>query len=435
MHPLNLLNAAAACGFLSLSGCAKKDAPSASAAPASSTATISLPPAPPAALVLSDEKKLYLDAARTAWSFVQKNYQPATGLTRAHETYANITLWDIGGVIAAHYAAHRLGLINDALYDKRIQRVLKTLATVPLVDNTAFNSTYSSVDGTMVTRAGKPTATGDGWSVTDIGRLLIWLKVLAAENPKYAGQSEAIVKRLDMAKLVQGGYPLGMSLDETTGEKKYFPETEIGYQQYASSGFAMWGAAVAPALDMRANSVAVSVLGVPLLADTRKNDRVMSEGFLMSGLETGWFAPAMRDQAVHILAAQEARYKSTQIVTMVTEDAMPDKPYYFYYYSIYHRGRPFVVEGPAENAEVESPRWVSSKAAFAWNALLPSDYTRLAVKTVQPAATPGRGWGSGVYEGTNKPVGVRSLNTAALILESALFAIQGKPITTWSPKG
>jgi hypothetical protein len=49
------------------------------------------------------------------------------------------------------------------------------------------------------------------------------------------------------------------------------------------------------------------------------------------------------------------------------------------------------------------------------------------LRTVRPAATP-IGWGSGVYEGTLKPTGITSLNTAALILESALYKIRGKPI-------
>ena len=111
----------------------------------------------------------------------------------------------------------------------------------------------------------------------------------------------------------------------------------------------------------------------------------------------------------------------------MTEDALPDPPYYFYYYSVWHNDRPFLVEGKGKNQVVDRPRWVSSKAAFGWNAVLPSAYTQLLVRTVQPAGTP-NGWGGGVYEGTSKPTGIPSLNTAAMIMESALYKIRGRQI-------
>jgi fermentation-respiration switch protein FrsA (DUF1100 family) len=169
------------------------------------------------------------------------------------------------------------------------------------------------------------------------------------------------------------------------------------------------------------------VLGVKILTDSRGNDRVMSEPFIMLGLEPGYRSVEMQRQAQQVLAAQQARYQRTGLVTAASEDALPDPPWYFYYYSIYHRRKTFVIEGVGDNAYVEKPRWVSSKAAFGWNAVLPSAYTQLLLRTVQPARTP-TGWGSGVYEGTLKPTGVTSLNTAALIMESALYKIRGRPI-------
>lgn len=420
----------AVCSFLVL-GCedGKKSSATVDIDTSAGTANPAASLVPPP--VQGDDRELFMDAARTAWSFVENNYQPATGLTKAHETWPHITLWDVAGVIAAHYAARDLGLINDTLFDTRVSRTLKTLAEMPLVENTAFNSTYNSVTGKMSTRLGKETEVGDGWSVTDLGRLLVWLKILATNEPRYAERAAEIVRRLDMKRLVPAGIPQSLVLDEKTGAKKVFAETEIGYHQYASSGFAMWGADVRPTLNPLLNVRPVKVFGVPLTVDTRDNDRVMSEGYLMMGLETGWYRNEYRDRATQVLAAQRARHKATKIVTMVTEDAMPDPPHYFYYYSVYHRGKPFLVEGPGSNQVVTKPRWVSTKAAYGWHALMPSAYTRLVVKTVQPAATPGRGWASGVYEGTKTPASVRSLNTAALILESAMYAVKGRPVMSW----
>jgi hypothetical protein len=148
----------------------------------------------------------------------------------------------------------------------------------------------------------------------------------------------------------------------------------------------------------------------------------------MMGLETGFWASALNDQAQAVLAAQQARYDQQGIITIVTEDAMPDAPYYFYYYSVYHSGKTFVVEGPGYGTVVSNPRWVSSKAAFAWRALFQTDYTLRAFNAVQAAAIPGDGWGAGVYEGSLQPTGYATLNTAGMILESALYQKLGHSI-------
>ena len=147
----------------------------------------------------------------------------------------------------------------------------------------------------------------------------------------------------------------------------------------------------------------------------------------MMGMETGWYASAIHDQAQSLLAAQQARFDQTGTMTMVSEDAMPEPPYYFYYYSVYDSGNSFVVEGPDAGSFVDQPRWVSAKAAFAWRALFPTDYTLKAFQAVQAAAIPGDGWGAGVYESSLAPTGIASLNTAGVILESALYHQRGQP--------
>jgi hypothetical protein len=391
------------------------------------------PPAQNAAqtvVVTPEERQQFLNAARTSWNFVNSIYQPTTGFAKAHRTYDYVTLWDFAGAMAAHYVARDLGFIDNATYDARISRALATLSTVDLFDRVAFNRIYDSKTGRMVDNGGKISNVGAGWSSTDIGRLLIWLRIVSNRDPKYAPIAAQIVRRLDMNRILTNGYLSGVDVNAKTGQRKQFVETEMGYQQYAASGFAMWGARVAKeALDIRANAKAVNVMGVRMLVDSRGNDRVMSEPYIMLGLELGYRSPELRQQAQRVLDAQMARHQRTGIVTAVTEDAMPDPPYYFYYYSVYHNGQPFTVEGPGDDLVVDKPRWISSKAAFGWQAVLPNAYTQLVMRTIQPAQTP-IGWGSGVYEGTYKPTGVPSLNTAALIMESALFKLKGTPIFT-----
>jgi hypothetical protein len=93
--------------------------------------------------------------------------------------------------------------------------------------------------------------------------------------------------------------------------------------------------------------------------------------------------------------------------------------------------RQFSVDVQDLNAVVNEPRWVSTKAAFAWHALYPSDYTRQAVAAVRPAQTPG-GWASGVYERSQRSTGTLNVNTEAVVMTAAVYAMHGKPLLAHS---
>jgi hypothetical protein len=365
------------------------------------------------------EDDMFMDAARTAWTFVANNTQPSTGLAQAHYTFQYVTTWDIASQIAATYSAHELGIIDDASYDSRINQILSTLNSMPLFSGAAFNRFYDSHSARMVARDFTPTSTGFGWSDTDQGRLLTWLRILTVKQPRFATQATAIANRLNYSRLIVNGTLQGT--DVVNGGTTTYAETGLGYEQYAAAGFALWGHRAAASINPTANATTVNVLGVPVFVDKRGNARATSEPYMLMGLETGWWAPALQDQAAKILAAQQARFDQTGVITMATEDALPDPPYYFYYYSVYHSGKSFVVEGPGDGTIVDKPRWISAKAAFAWRALVPTDYTLAAFTAVQPAAIDGQGWGAGVYEDTMQPTGEASLNTAGVILEAALY--------------
>lgn len=405
------------------SACSKAQQPGNGTAQGATTQSAQAPVSP-------QERQLYMDAARSSWNFVNSITEPSTGLARAHAGYSYVTLWDIAGVIAANYVAHELAFINDDTYDAHISRILATLSTVDLFENAAFNRIYDAKTGRMVDNASpaKLSTVGAGYSSVDMGRLLIWLRVISLRQPKYASQATQIVRRLNFKKLLDDGRLHAVDVSPNGRSHDDFLEQEIGYQQYALSGFAMWGGRVdRDALDVQRDVAKIKIYDVQLLTNNSGNDRVTSEPFIMIGIETGFRSPQLARQAAQVLAAQQARYQKNGIVTAVTEDAMPDPPYYFYYYSLWHNNQPFVVEGPGKDKEVDRPRWVSSKAAFGWNAVFPSPYTQLLLRTVQPART-ANGWGGGVYEGTQRATGIPSLNTAAIIMESALYRIRGRPI-------
>lgn len=381
--------------------------------------TAGLPAAPTGGQVSETDRQLYRGAAEVAWRYMEAHYRPSTGLVDATPDWAYTTVWDIGGQLLAFHSARELGLLAPQEYDVRTRRTLETLEKVALFRDAAFNKVYSTRDGT----AGDGKRGATGWSSTDLGRLLVALHVLAEREPQYAEQARRIVQRLDMKQIVKDGYLHGQLIGNS-GKPWSFQEGRIGYEQYTAAGFERWGVDVRKAANVKLNARPVKVNGVQLLADTRKLDRLLSEPFIMMGVELG-LSGDLRELAQNVLRAQEARYRQTGQITMASEDAVAVAPHYFYYYCVYCSGKPFVVEVSSPGKSLNEPRWVSTKAAYGWHALMPDDYTSKAVAHVAPARDPKQGWASGVFEKTGKSTGTFDINTAALMLELAAYQVRG----------
>lgn len=380
--------------------------------------------APAAAGLTQADREMLLDAARTAWAYAEANYNPQTGWINSVEEYPYATVWDIGSGLMALYCADQLDLLDGDEYDRRMRRALQSLIDARLFEGAAFNKMYSTQTGQIAGRAGQESTTrerGYGWSVMDIGRLLAVLRVIDQTQPQYRDLMTQIVNRLDYSRLIRDGYLRGEDLNRS-GRLRRYQEGRVGYEQYAAAGFAAWGHQAENALNLGRNTYPVPVLGVQVMGDRRGDEHLTSEPFVMMGLELGW-TPEMRGLATNVLAAQQERWKQTGSVTMVNEDALTGPPY-FLYYSVYANRRPFLVQAPAGAPSGPTPRTVSVKAAHGWHALLPSDYTRLAVDRVQGARSP-LGWGAGVFEENGRVSGGRNINTAAIVMEAALYAQRG----------
>lgn len=388
-----------------------------------------VPEPDPRATYAHPDRALFQAAARTAWHYADTQYQPATGLINSVHGYGYATVWDIASGLSAMYCANRLGLLPDAEYDARMSRALNTLETMPLFGGAVFSKNYRTPTAAIAGRDDRDTSSserGTGWSATDVGRLLIWLRIIAQHQPRYAAGIDRIVARLDLDQVVEDGYLWGTDVDEAGNVRRY-PEGRLGYEQYAAQGYALWGYPAPRALSLAENTFPIEVLGVPLLADRRGDEHLTSEPFILAGLEFGW-NEEMRSLSERVLKVQRERFKRTGKMTMVSEDAVPVAPWYFYYYSINHHGRQFVVNVQGSEVDLNEPRWISAKAAYAWHALLPDGYTRRAVNAVGRARHAERGWSSGVYEGRRRSTGAENVNTAAVILQAALYSRTGRPL-------
>lgn len=382
----------------------------------------------PTAATPEVQRALMLKSAKTAWRFVSRNVA-ASGFVSATDVYAYATVWDIASTLAATYSARELGIISAAQYRTAMDRALATLATMPRYDSTAFNKLYAVGSARMVDRQTHVSHEGYGWSALDHGRLLVWLRIVGTDTA-YTARTQAIVARLRLDRLIVDGYLRGQDLNPRYGQPliakhRVYGEGRIGYEQYAAEGFALWGARAPLALDFRANGRPVTVLGQTVLADERGTDVLTSEPFIMMGLELGWTTPHWRSLSLAMLAAQEARSRETGRITLLSEDAVNDPPWFFYYYLLYRDGHTFIVTSPLGHVSPNFPRWVSTKAAFGYHALAPSDYTWRAMQAVQPSGASGGGWTAGVYEGSGRATPANNLNTAAMVLEAAAYVLRG----------
>ena len=370
------------------------------------------------------EARTFDQASRAAWVWVADHYNTNTGFVLPNNDYIYPTLWDVASALSAYHAAHGLGLIRTDEYQRRVTRTLTTLKAARLYNGMAYSRNYNARTGEMVGLDDKPSTVGTGYSALDLGRLLVVLKMVS-NDPALAPLAADVAKRIDGSRIIKDGYLMGEQI--TKEGKSSYQEGRIGYEQYAAQGFNLWGMRADRALKAANNWRRVDVRGIPVMTDRRGLDRLTSEPFIMQGLELG-LTDEMQEMAWQTLALQARRYEETGQVTIASEDALPDPPHYFYYYCVYCSGKESVIEVHKPGLDLDGPRWVSSEAAYAWYALFPSKYTWLGITTVQPALHAGKGWDTGVYEKTNKPTSVMSLNTAAVILEAALYKKTGKPL-------
>ena len=359
-------------------------------------------------------------AARAAWAFVERQRVASTGLIAAQPDWAYPTIWDLGSALGAIHSARQLGYIDDAGYRSRVQPLLETLESVRLYDGVAYGRNYAAETGELVDESGKVSRNGTGYSALDLGRLLVWLKIVAETDPELADAAQAVAERIDQERVLDEGYMYGEQIMRPGEAAERYQEGRLGYEQYAAQGFELWGMEAEEAAELGENLQEATVLGRPVAGDRRGLDRLTSEPFVLLGMELG-FDNGMRRVAEQTLAAQAERHAQSGQITIVSEDALAVEPHYFYYYCVYCDGEPFVINVHTPGLQLDAPRWVSTKAAFGWHALMPSAYTWQAVEHVQGAYDPKAGWASGVFEETGASTETYTLNTAGVILEAAAY--------------
>ncbi|MBX2837291.1 MAG: DUF3131 domain-containing protein, partial [Gammaproteobacteria bacterium] len=119
-----------------------------------------------------------MEWAKIAWRYFENNYVSETGMVNSADKYPASTMWDTASYMLGLIAAQRLELVSVEAFDERMSALLKTLAAMPLFDDTLPNKSYNTESVAMVTYTNVATERGLGWSAIDVGRIMVPLNVL-----------------------------------------------------------------------------------------------------------------------------------------------------------------------------------------------------------------------------------------------------------------
>lgn len=363
--------------------------------------------------------------AGIAWAYFEANLRDS-GLVDAVAGYPATTLWDTGSYLLALIAAERLGVIDRETFDARTGDALRALARLPLVDGALPNEFYDTRTLAMTDYDLRPTERGIGWSALDIGRALVPLSILVWNYPEHGHAVGAVIGRWRLDRAVSDGFLYGVLPTDDGFEA--VQEGRLGYEEYAARAFAFLGRDTLKAQDFTDRLGWAEIHGVQVPIDTRYPEAagahtlVTSEPYMLYGLEFG-LDGAFAELAYRVYRAQERRYEETAIPTAVGEDHL-DRPPRFVYGTVIADGEPWAVITP-DGRSVPEARLLSTKTAFAFDALYGTAYASILVDAVSGLFETEGGWYSGRYERTGETVAVLSANTNAVILEALHYRAFG----------
>ena len=377
--------------------------------------------------------------ANVAWKFFEASYQDTTGLANSVGSYPSTTMWDTASYISGLVAARELGIIDKRAFDDRALKLISTLRGLDLFRGELPNKVYHTKTGAKVNYANKPGEVG--FSALDIGRLLVWLKILKENYPYLANGIDNTLLRWNYCKVVGEDGQLVGSILNSKKETVYVQEGRLGYEEYAAKGFALWGFDVAKAVSPVPYAF-TNIYGVDVPYDPRDprifktKNSVLMESYLLDGLEMGWDEPNDKetegDVASHgwraefasrVYLAQQRRFEETGIMTARSEHQVNGSPY-FVYDTIFADGYAWNTVEPS-GAYQPKRAAVSGKAAIGMWALWKTDYTDRLFDLMADLYDPEKGIYEGLYEDGSGKIPLQTANNNGIILAALLFKAQG----------
>lgn len=363
--------------------------------------------------------------AETAWAYFANNTNDLNGLANSANAYPSTTMWEMGAYFTAVVSADLLEIIETDEALDRLEKALVTLASLPLFQDTLPNKAYHTITGEMVNYANQPSEQGIGWSALDVARMVSALGLVKGHYPALAPDIARVLDAWDVPAMVKDGQLYGTNILD--GKVALNQEGRVGYEQYAARGMQRFGYDMYNAYETGEKLMVKTVGGIPIPVDTRLHRNsipafTVSEPYILDGLEFGFDSRSHRF-ASSIYQAQEQRFRSSGILTAVSESHVSGPPH-FIYSTIWGGGDEWAVLSFSGERH-DDIRTVATKIAFAWGALFDTPYTNTLIEAVSDLHDPEVGWEEGIYEQTGEPNTSVTANTNAVVLAALAYRAFG----------
>ncbi|MBD2098010.1 DUF3131 domain-containing protein [Trichocoleus sp. FACHB-591] len=371
--------------------------------------------------------------AEAAWNYFKSNYNSDTGLVSDRSDLKTASLWGMGNYLAALNAARSLDIVSASEFDQRVRLLLGALRQVSLFGGELPYRGYDTKTLQPVDYGGNPITEGNGWSGTDVGRLLAALHNLKSYHPEYTEAVDQTVLDWSFLRVIRDGkiFSAITTRDQQPQRAARWltrikPVNYLGYEEYAARGFQLWGFEVdRSAVGGRYETATVDGAPVPTqrLQAGNKTERpayTVADPFVLYALEFG-LDPQMKELVQPMLQAQAERYRRTGTFTAAGTTLINRKPY-IVHSTLVGKQQPWATLAD-DGSAIPELRIVSTAIAFAFRALLPENkYARQLGEQVTDLYSPLLGYYEGFYEQTGKPtIAAFSSGTNSLILQSLLY--------------
>ena len=270
---------------------------------------------------------------------------------------------------------------------------------MPLFQNQMPNKAYNTITAQKVDYLNKP---GEiGFSSIDIGRMLLWLKIIKERYPEFANDVDNVVLRWDFSHIIDDcGTLYGANLD---ANKQPVYVRKAGWaMRNTPPAVSSCGVLHLPASRAEPYQLAdIYCVLVPYDSrdprTTSQHNYVATEPYVLHGLEMGWDTsddrsddlakhshPRMQDFANRVYQVQENRYQITGRLTARSEHQLDRAPY-FVYDTVYSDG--FDWNTITDKGEyVPDTAAISLKAALGMWSLWQSPYTDRLLDVIENAS-------------------------------------------------
>lgn len=217
-------------------------------------------------------------------------------------------------------------------FDSRVGKLLDSLAKLPLFDNKLPNKAYDTRTMAMVDYGNKPSPNGIGWSALDVARLLVPVRAIQQQYPQHGPAIQRLLAHWSFSSLVANG-ELQSSFVAEDG-LMVTQEGRLGYEQYAAKSLLPFGLDALRSAQPMLHAAFKQVLSEQIAVDDRLIGGISpafstSEPYMLDGLEFG-FDTTSYEFASSVYRAQEERWRTTKILTAVSEGHLSKPPYFAY---------------------------------------------------------------------------------------------------------